>query len=77
MGIKELAGDRAGGGMPIDDLLEGLDAERREILLNALRRMALSTFEIAKACRDDGFEVEPRAVYRWRARNVAGLEYPQ
>lgn len=69
MGIKELAGRQ----MSVDEVLESLDADNRRALGAALRNMELNVFEIATACREDGYEIRPREVRTWRIRHMDEL----
>lgn len=74
MGIKDLTEERAGVGIPIDDLLEGLDGDKRATLLAALRQrnplrkreFLWSARAIQKACDEDGFEVSLWSISNWR-----------
>lgn len=73
MGILDLTEERAVG-MSVDDLLEGLDAERRAKLEWALtarnpikrREHVYSAVELARHCAEDGFEVSEHSIKVWR-----------
>jgi hypothetical protein len=75
LGIKDLAAPRVSRGMPIDDLLEGLNAELREHLQRVIMdRQPDGTFsvprdEIIRACAEDGFIVTDWSIRMYRKRN--------
>ena len=76
MGIAGLNPERAGGGIPIDDVLEGLSEDVRAHLETVLRaRQPNGTFsvprhEIIEACEDDGYIVTDWSIRGWRRRHA-------
>ena len=74
MGIKDLALIQARG-IPIDDVLDGIDPKDREILVTALttrnptnrREHLVSVADIIRACASDGFtDVTEWSIKNWR-----------
>lgn len=75
MGIKDLATPRGSRGMPIDDVLEGLDDELRGHLERVLLdKQPDGTFsvprdEIVRACAEDGYIVTDWSIRMYRQRH--------
>jgi hypothetical protein len=75
LGIKDLAANRAGTGMPIDDVLEGLTPALREHLEQILLakgpngKWLMPRHEIIRECAADGYIVTDWSIKMWRRRN--------
>lgn len=75
MGIKELAAPRVTRGMPIEDVLEGLNPELRKHLEDVLLdkqpngSWSVPRHEIIRGCAEDGFIVTDWSIRMWRRRH--------